>query len=63
MKFPMKVVLKFHREQEHGAKAKVCTICGTTIHGRLDMHMKSMHNTEKKFQCDKCDYRLDLLKE
>ena len=22
MKFPMKVVLKFHREQEHGAKAK-----------------------------------------
>ena len=63
MKFPMKVVLKFHREQEHGAKAKVCTICGTTIHGRLDMHMKSMHNTEKKFQCDKCDYRLDFLKE
>ena len=56
----MKVVLKFHREQEHGAKAKVCPLCGTTIHGRLDMHMKSMHNTEKKFQCDKCNYRCKL---
>ena len=29
-KFPMPILLRYHRQWEHGAKAEVCTICGKT---------------------------------
>ena len=52
----MKIVLKHHREQEHQAKWKVCSICGTSV-TRMKVHMRLMHSLEKKFQCDKCDFQ------
>jgi len=58
-KFPMKIVLKHHREQEHQAKWKVCSICGTSV-TRMKVHMRLMHSLEKKFQCDKCDFQCKL---
>ena len=55
-KFPMKVVLKYHREIEHQVRPKMCPICGKNIK-TINQHIMRYHTKEKPIQCDKCDYR------
>ena len=52
----MAIVLKYHRDLEHQAKAKICTICGKTTK-KMNEHVRTFHTKEKKIQCDKCDYQ------
>ena len=49
-------VLKYHREKEHGLRAKVCNLCGKKVTA-LKRHTYLVHTSEKNLQCDKCDYR------
>jgi len=56
LRFPMASVLKYHREREHGAKVKVCNICGKSV-VNMKQHILLIHNSEKLIQCDKCDFR------
>jgi uncharacterized Zn-finger protein len=51
----MPMVLKYHQEKAHQAKAQICTICGQVVQS-MKVHLL-VHNKEKKLQCDKCDYR------
>ena len=51
----MAMVLKYHQEKAHQAKAQICTICGKVVQS-MKVHLL-VHNKEKKLQCDKCDYR------
>ena len=48
-------VLKYHREKEHGLRAKVCNLCGKKVTA-LKRHTYLVHTSEKNLQCDKCDY-------
>ena len=57
MRFPMNSVLKFHQEREHGAKVKICNICGKSVNRSMNRHMLLVHTVGKHLQCDKCDYQ------
>ena len=61
MRFPMPMVLKYHQEKAHGGKNEVCTHCGKVV-ANMKKHLL-VHSTEKKYQCDKCDYRLDTVQD
>ena len=52
----MAIVLKYHRDLEHGGNKTMCTICGKNVKS-LTQHTMRFHTKEKKIQCDKCDYQ------
>ena len=49
-------VLKYHQEKAHQSKAQICNICGKVV-AKMKVHILMVHTSEKRFQCDKCDYR------
>ena len=55
LKFPMAIVLKYHREKAHQAKCEICTICGKKVRC-MKIHLK-VHKNEKQLQCDMCDFQ------
>ena len=55
LKFPMAIVLKYHREKAHQAKCEICTVCGKKVRC-MKIHLK-VHKNEKQLQCDMCDFQ------
>ena len=52
----METLLRYHQDLEHGARKKVCPICGKAS-TKLYEHMQAAHSAESKFHCDMCEYK------
>ncbi|XP_030024554.2 zinc finger protein 28 [Manduca sexta] len=53
-----KQYLKQHMKRHSNIKAYACEVCASTFYTSADLanHKRSLHNKEKKYKCEKCNY-------